>query len=282
MTNQSYDALLSVPQVAQIVGRDAQTIRNWTSEFREAFSVSASINENSNGRHRFYNREDIAKLLMIREFREARYRAEEIVMALANEQNWAKYLDMVDNSNVALQIMDTQSKRMEIDFELMSRELTVKEEELAKLRQLVQESHQNREENIQLKTQMQSIQNELANIHRSYQQQLELTKAQIAQAAEIYLGILRSKDNELAQKNTQVQELLTRLADKSEAIGKASAQAAAMQRELEKVESNYSAYYQNAEWQLEQMRQALAAAQAELAVYRKLHGDDAAGDNRQS
>lgn len=220
MTNGKDDLLLTTTQIGQWMGKSGQTIRNWTEEFSEFLSPLAT----AEGRHRVYNRDDLAVLVMVQEMRDSGFRPSEIGEALARGERGD--VPDLDVQSVVTMDKDIAVKRLEVELDTTRRELEDTKTQLVEAMRELEESRAIREENIRLEARLEVLKEQyeaqISSIRDQFETTRQMYEGQMGQTASTYLDLLEKRQQEIREKDQQIIDLLRELGDQRERFGKYS------------------------------------------------------------
>lgn len=214
MSNRQTDspAGYSSLQMAKILDRTPQTIRNWTEEFSEFLSLLATA---GGGRPRIYNVEDLAVLYLVKEMRDQGFRTEEIIASLRQGQRGNVDPDML--SLVPHYDAESNELALEIHYLLQERDRLKNERDkaLAQLEAMVTL----KEENIRLQTtiqlqekhsqeRMQDIKERIDDVKDETQRQIEFLREEAEKRVE---DLRRHYEEQLEQMRQMYEEYSEKL-----------------------------------------------------------------------
>lgn len=206
-------------QISEILEKTPQTIRNWTDEFSEYLSPLAT----QEGRNKLYTLDDLAVLSFIKDMRESGFRPEEIGSALARGDR--SEIDVEDLS-VALRNTEatTNPTKLIVELQMAQRKIDSLSTELETVRKELEMSRKLREDYIRLETEMNYVrahyEERLQEINRQHEQRLKDKESQISQSAQLYVDLLKSYQEQIKQKDQEIRDLLEKLGNERERVGR--------------------------------------------------------------
>lgn len=206
-------------QLSEILEKTPQTIRNWTEEFSDFFTPLAT----QDGRNKLYTVEDLSVLSFIKEMREAGFRPKEIHNALARG----------DRSDIDVEELEISLRNVEanlnptkilVELQIAQQQIDALNSELETMRQELTESRKLREDYIRLETEMNYVRahydERIEELNKQHEQRLKDRDAQVTQSAQLYVDLLKSYQEQIKQKDQEIRDLLEKLGNERERVGR--------------------------------------------------------------